>query len=447
MAATTTPRNPGDRSGAHPVPARIYLDHAATTVMRPVARDAFLAASEMVGNPTAQHTSGRNARRLLDDALEQIAADLEVPVASLVLTSGGTEADNLALRGAVADAARQRNGRRAVAVCATDHAAILETARDLAGVDGQRAGSGVDGQEAGADGQRVGNDSRVGSRELPVDADGLLTADTLHAALDDRSVTVVSAATVNNETGVVQDLALVTQMARETGTLVHTDAVQATGHVPLPRVGRSATSEPASEGSSQRPTVDMMTLSGHKIGAPVGIGLLVLDPDLALVPQLTGGGQQRGLRSGTLDAPHAAALAAALHETLAETAQEAERLAGLRARLAAGIREIAPDAVLTAPGAQHSPHLLHVMFPGTDQDSLLFLLDQHGIDASAGSACTAGVTQASHVLAAMGMPDALSRGALRFSMGRTTTAGDIEHLLTVLPDALTRARAVGSLLR
>jgi cysteine desulfurase len=397
MAATTTPRSPGEQH-------RVYLDHAATTVMRPAAREAFLTASEVVGNPTAQHTSGRRARRVLDDALEQIAADLGVGVGSLVLTSGGTEADNLALRGAVASVRRAQAGRATVAVCATDHAAILETAQDLP-------------------------DHRI----LPVDADGLLTGPVLRDALDDAVVAVVSAAAVNNETGVIQDLDVVTRIAHEAGSLVHTDAVQATGHIPLPQVGAGG--------------VDMMTLSGHKIGAPVGIGLLVLDPDLELVPQLTGGGQQRGLRSGTLDAPHAAAFAAALHETLTEAEQEGRRLAELQTRLVDGIRALAPDAVLTAPVASHSPHLLHVMFPGTDQDSLLFLLDQHGIDASAGSACTAGVTQASHVLAAMGIPDDLSRGALRFSMGRTTTAQDIEHLLTVLPDASARARAVGALLR
>lgn len=401
-----TPASPGEDTAPanRPAQRRVYIDHAATAPLRPEARDAFLEASALPGNPTSQHGSGRRARGVLDDALDSLADSLGVPVSWLTLTSGGTEADNLAVRGAALAAQAADPARRAVAVCATDHPAVLETARSLA--------------------------PGIEAREIPVDHDGLLDLDALREALAPGDVSVVSVALVNNETGVIQDLAAITEIAHAAGVLVHTDAVQATSHVELPVR-----------------TVDMLSLTGHKIGAPVGVGLLVVRPDIPFVAGLTGGGQQRGVRPGTLDAPHTASLAAALAATLSDRESESERLGEMARRLRAGIREIAPDAVLTAEAAPRSPHVVHVLLPGCDQDALLLMLDQQGIDASAGSACSAGVTQASHVLIAMGVEPDLARGALRLSLGWSSREDDVDRVLAALPEAIERARAVGALVR
>ena len=395
-------------TAADPHPAqRAYLDHAATTVLRPAAREAFLAASAVHGNPSSVHAAGRRARAVLDEALERIGGLLGVPRSWLIMTSGGTEADNLALR-AVPRAVVARDPRRtAVAVAATDHPAVLATARSL-----------QDGSPS------------LTARFLPVDASGLLRDEAVREALADGAVSLVSAALVNNETGALQDLAALAAAARPHGTLVHTDAVQGLGTAPLPDLA----------------DIDLMSLSGHKIGAPVGVGVLVARPEVPFAAISTGGGQQRGVRSGTLDAAQAAAFAAALEETLREKAEETARVRALAGRLRAGIRELDPGARFTLPAdSPQSGHIVHVVFPGADSDSLMFLLDERGVDCSAGSACSAGVTQASPVLAAMGVEGADARGALRLSLGWTSTEDDVERALAALPEALTRARAVGSL--
>lgn len=393
----------------HDPEARAYLDHAATTVLRPAARDAFLEASTVRGNPSAVHTSGRRARAVLDESLARIAELLGVPRSWVLMTSGGTEADNLALR-AVPQGLRDRDpSRRASAVAATDHPAVLATARSLS---------------AGEGGIEV--------RELAVDAAGALRPQGVAEALADDAVGVVSAALVNNETGALQDIAALAAAARAHGTLVHTDAVQGIGHVPLPDWEH----------------VDLMSLSGHKFGAPVGVGVLVARPEVPFAALSTGGGQQRGVRSGTLDAAHTAAFAAALEETLAEREAESARLRELAGTLRAGLRALDPEVRFTlAEDAAQSGHIVHVVFPGADADSLLFLLDERGVDSSAGSACSAGVTQASPVLAAMGVADEDARGALRLSLGWTSTAQDVQILLAALPESLARARAVGALMR
>jgi cysteine desulfurase len=325
------------------------------------------------------------------------------------MTSGGTEADNLALRAVPLGVRAADPGRTAVAVAATDHPAVLATARALA---------------AGDEGIEV--------RELPVDERGVLRPEGVEAALADSRTGVLSAALVNNETGAVQDLAALAAAARPHGTLVHTDAVQAVGHVPLP----------------SPEDIDLMSLSGHKIGAPVGVGVLVARPGVPFAATSTGGGQQRGVRSGTLDAAQAAAFAAALGEALGEGERRAAQVRELAAHLRRGIAAIDPSVRFTlAEDSPQSGHILHLVLPGADSDALLFLLDERGVDSSAGSACSAGVTQASPVLAAMGVSDADSRGALRLSLGWTSTERDVEILLRALPEALERARAVGSLTR
>ncbi|ATG53189.1 cysteine desulfurase [Brachybacterium vulturis] len=381
-------------------------------MLRPAARDAFLEASAVRGNPSSVHTSGRRARGVLDESLARIAALLDVPRSWVIMTSGGTEADNLALRAVPQGLHAQDPSRTAVAVAATDHPAVLATARSL-----------TEGAVPGAAGFEV--------RELEVDRDGALRSSAIADALADGTVGVASAALVNNETGAVQDIAALAARAREHGTLVHTDAVQGVGHVPLP----------------SWEDVDLMSLSGHKLGAPVGVGVLVARPGVPFAAFSTGGGQQRGVRSGTLDAAHTAAFAAALKEVLVEREEQSARLRGLARTLRDGIRGIDPEARFTLEEtAPQSGHIVHVVFPGADSDSLLFLLDERGVDCSAGSACSAGVTQASPVLAAMGVSDAQARGALRLSLGWTSTERDIEILLAALPESLVRARAVGALM-
>lgn len=398
-------------AGEHSVAAgeRAYLDHAATTVLRPAARDAFLEASAVPGNPSSVHTSGRRARGVLDEALARIAELLGVPRSWLLMTSGGTEADNLALRAVPLGLREKDPARTAVAVAASDHPAVLATARSLSA----RAGT-----------------AGIEVRELTVDGVGALRPDGIAEALGGGDVGVVSAALVNNETGALQDIAALSRAARAHGTLVHTDAVQGVGHVPLPSWD----------------DVDLMSLSGHKLGAPVGVGVLVARPEIPFAALSTGGGQQRGVRSGTLDAAQAAAFCAALEEVLAESEQESARLRALASQLRHGLREIDPQVRFTLPeDAAQSGHIVHAVFPGADSDALLFLLDERGVDSSAGSACSAGVTQASSVLAAMGVSDRASRGALRLSLGWTSTARDVEILLAALPESLARARAVGAL--
>lgn len=395
-------------------PERAYLDHAATTVMRPAARDAYLEASLVQGNPSSVHTSGRRARAVLDEALASIAERLGVPRSWLILTSGGTEADNLAIRAVALGTQAADARRRAVAVAATDHPAVLATARSLESPQAAR-GETPPGIEA---------------RILPVDGAGILELDAVAAALADGAVGVLSAALVNNETGAVQDIGALASVARQHGTWVHTDAVQGIGHVPTPSWD----------------DVDLMSLSGHKIGAPVGVGVLVAKPEVPLAVTSTGGGQQRGVRSGTLDAAHAAAFAAAFAELMDHREEENARYRALAGRLRAGIAAVDPEARFTLPeSSPQAGHVVHVRFPGADTDSLLFLLDERGVDCSAGSACSAGVTQASPVLAAMGISDAEARGALRLSFGWSSTERDVDLFLAALPEALQKARAVGSL--
>ncbi|MGP9539623.1 cysteine desulfurase family protein [Brachybacterium sp. AOP43-C2-M15] len=397
---------PVNRTGAA---GRAYLDHAATTVLRPAAREAFLEAAAVHGNPSSTHAAGRRARAVLDEALERIGALLGVPRSWVIMTSGGTEADNLALRAVPLGLLSRDPSRTAVAVAATDHPAVLATARSLAA-----------------------DAAPLEVRELGVDSAGVLDPEGIGRALADGRVGLLSAALVNNETGAMQDLPALAAAARPHGTLLHTDAVQALGHMRPPSFE----------------DVDLMSLTGHKIGAPVGVGALIAKPAVPFAALSTGGGQQRGVRSGTLDAPHAAAFAAALGETLAEREEQARRVHELAARLRSGIREIDPDARFTLPeDSPQSGHIVHVLFPGAHADSLLFLLDERGVDSSAGSACSAGVVQSSPVLAAMGHSDEETRGALRLSLGWTSSAQDVEILLAALPEALARSRAVGALHR
>lgn len=386
---------------------RVYLDHAATTPITDAALAAYTTELSKLGNPSSLHASGQAARRRLETARGEIMQAVGASTPSeIILTSGGTEADNLALKG-LFWARRAADPRRRVLVSSVEHHAVMDTAEWL---------------ESAQDAEIVW---------LPVGRDGILDLDAVDAELAEHSdeIALVSVIYANNETGAVQPIAELTERAHAHGIPVHTDAVQAFGHLDIDFSALG---------------VDAMSISAHKIGGPVGIGALVLARSAVPVPVLHGGGQERSVRSGTLDVAGTVAFAAAAQDAVRNRAAEAERLAALRDMLTAGVAERIPEAELLGPSADRRlPGTAQFVFPGCEGDSLLFLLDAAGIDCSTGSACQAGVSRPSHVLLAMGFSEDDARSVLRFSLGRTSTPGDVERLLTVLPEAWTRAKTAG----
>ena len=369
---------------------RFYLDHAAGAPLVRQAREAMDEVWQLPGNPSSLHTAGRAARRRLEESRESLAECLGADPMEVVFTSGGTEANNLVLLGA----ARARRDRPRLAIGGGEHPSVAGVVARLPG--------------------------RVDV--LPLASSGRL-ADGFEAAIGDGTA-LASVMLVNNETGVVQPLDAVTAAARGAGAWVHTDAVQAFGHLSVDFAGLG---------------VDAMTVTAHKLGGPVGIGALVVRRDTALATPGFGGGQERKLRSGTAMVALAAGFAAAARAALADLDAEAARLSGLRDRLVRGVVGIDGTVVNGAPPV--SPAILNVTFTGCRADDLLLMLDAAGIDCSTGSACTAGVHQPSEVLLAMGRTEADAAASLRFSLGRASGAAAIERVLAVLPDAVRRARA------
>lgn len=386
----------------------MYLDHAATTPMLPEAARVLTDELARTGNPSSLHASGRAARRVVEEARERFAAALGARPSEVLWTSGGTEADNLAIKGLFWARRTQDPSRRRILVSAVEHHAVLDPAFWMA-------------EHAGAE-----------LVLLPVDHEGVVDLDALRAELDANAehAALLSVMWANNEVGALQPLGDVVALARRYGMPVHADAVQAVGQVPV---------DFAASG------LDALTVSGHKVGGPGGTGALLARRGLELTPVLHGGGQERGVRSGTLDAALLASFAVAVEEAVASRQTAAPRLAALRDELVAGVRAIDPTAVLRGPAdpARRLPANAHLTFPGCEGDSLLYLLDSAGVEASTGSACQAGVPRPSHVLLAMGVDEDDARGALRFSLGRTSTSDDVAALLTALPGVLERARAAG----
>lgn len=385
---------------------RHYLDHAASSPLRPAARSAWLEASERAGNPSSLHGSGRAARAIVEDARERIAAALGAHPTEVIFTSGGTEADNLGIVGAYR-ARRDADASRATIITSlVEHAAALESARALAVREGARV------------------------IELPVDEHAVVSADAVADAIAEAGerAALVSLQWVNNEVGVVQPLDAAVALAAARGVPVHADAVQGVGHLPFD-FGASSLASAA--------------VSGHKVGGPVGIGVLLARRDAALAPVLHGGGHERRLRSGTLDAASAWAFATALDEATADLTAERARLELLGARLAAAVRSAAPGAIVHGPGEGRAPHVVHAIVPGAPGESLLAALDLAGIEASPGAACAAGVIEPSHVVEAMGHRGALAWQTVRFSLGWSSTAEDVAAVEAALPDALARALAAG----
>jgi cysteine desulfurase len=382
-----------------------YLDHAATTPLVPEAVAALTEELAHTGNPSSLHAAGRRARRIVEESREQIAQAYGARPSEVIFTSGGTEADNLAVKGLYWSRLAAAPDRRRVLVTATEHHAVLDAAAWLA-------------EHEGAD---------VGW--LPVDETGRLSPDVLRAAIasaPDR-VALVSVMWANNEVGTIQPVAELAEIAAAYQIPLHSDAVQAGGQLPVSLSGSGATA---------------LSLSAHKIGGPGGVGALLLARGADPVPVLHGGGQERDVRSGTLDAALIRAFAAAVEVAALRRIEEAKRLAELRDDLIAAVRAAVPDAVLNGspPGDGRLPGNAHFSFPGCEGDALLMLLDAKGIACSTGSACTAGVAEPSHVLLAMGADDARARGSLRFSLGWTSAAADVHAVGAVLGEAAERAR-------
>ena len=393
-----------------PAQRAVYLDHAASTPMYAEAVTAMTEQLTRIGNPSSLHAPGRAARRVVEESRERIGAALNARPGEVVFTSGGTESDNLAVKG-LFWARRDADPRRTrILATAVEHHAVLDPLHWLA-------------EHEGADVEL-----------LPVDALGRLEVDALREAVDrdPGSVALVTVMWANNEVGTVQPIREVVEIAHTHGIPVHTDAVQAVGQVPVDFAGSG---------------VDLLTLTAHKVGGPYGVGALVVRRELALTPQLHGGGQERDVRSGTIDTPAIVGFATAVELAVKHQPDHAERVCGLRNDLVRRVLEQVPDAAVNGDPDCAPDHRLpgnaHLTFPGCEGDSLLMLLDARGIACSTGSACSAGVPQPSHVLLAMGRTDEQARSSLRFTLGHTSTQADVDALVDAIAPVVERARAAG----
>ena len=386
----------------------VYLDHAATTPMLPEAIEAMTAQMATVGNPSSLHTSGRAGRRVVEESRETIAQALGARPSEVLFTSGGTESDNLAIKG-LFWARRDADPRRVrLLVSVVEHHAVLDCVDFLEAHEGAKV------------------------TWLEVDHVGRVHPETVRAAIeaDPDSVALVSVMWANNEVGTVQPIAEIAAVAHAFGIPVHSDAVQAVGQV---------------EVDFAKSRLDLMSVSGHKVGGPQGVGALLVRRDATLVPLSHGGGQERQLRSGTLDTPAIRGFAVAMQHATTNRAALSERLTALRDKLIRGAQDAGFGVQVTGDwepgdGIRRLPGNAHLLVPGCDGDSLLYLLDAAGVECSTGSACQAGVPQTSHVLLAMGMPEQQARGALRLTLGHTSTAADVDAFLAALPAAVERAQ-------
>ncbi|HET7469246.1 MAG TPA: cysteine desulfurase family protein [Gemmatimonadales bacterium] len=383
-----------------------YLDHAATTPVRPEVLEAMLPylTAQTFGNPSSAHWFGRAARAGLEQARREVAEAVGAEPNQVIFTSGGTEADNLGIVGS-ALASRDRGGAMCAAVSAIEHKAILAAAHAVC---------------------------HLGGREvlLPVDRDGRLDLTALEAALCERPA-VVSVMWVNNEVGVVQPIAEIAGRCAAAGVAFHTDAVQAFGKVPVRLDAVPCT---------------LATISGHKIGAPKGIGALIVRDRKAVEAIIHGGGQQYGIRPGTENVAGAVALGRAAHLAAAEQSAEAARLGALRDELAAGLRAAVPDLVVNGAAADRAPHVLSVAVPGAESEALLMHLDLAGVAASGGSACSTGAVEPSHVLMAMGVARDLALATIRFSLGHESRPADIARVVEVMPGVVGKVRKLAGVL-
>ncbi len=376
----------------------VYLDHAATTPMFDVAIDAMSASLRKLGNPSSLHSDGRSARKDVEDAREKIARVVDCLPSEVIFTGSGTEANNAAIKGLF-----WHSQKKVIVVSSIEHHAVLDPAHWLA----EREGAEL--------------------IELPVHADGVIDLDFLERLVGQRGseIALISVMHSNNETGVIQPVADVVRIAGEIP--VHCDAVQSFAKVPL---------------SYKELGLFAMTISAHKVGGPLGTGALILRRAVEIPPLLHGGGQERDIRSGTINAPSIVAFAAAAEANI----YDAKKVAELRDNFEDGVLRARPDAVINGRSVPRLPGISNITFPGTQSDSLLLLLDSEKVSCSTGAACSAGVHRPSHVLMAMGLSDVVAQSSLRFSFGSTSTQADVDYALSVLPRVIERglaANAVG----
>ena len=374
----------------------VYLDHAATTPMADAAIAAMTSSLSKIGNPSSLHTQGRATRKDVEDAREVIAKAVGALPSEIIFTGSGTEADNAAITGLF-----WKSGKKVIVISAVEHHAVLDPARWLVEHEGAEL------------------------IEIPVTKTGLIDLDFLKELITKRGseIALISVMHSNNETGVIQPVGEVVKIAGDIP--VHTDAVQSFTKTPL---------------SYKELGVTSMALSAHKVGGPHGIGVLVLRRAYEIPALLHGGGQEREIRSGTLNAPSIVALAAAVEKSN----YDAARVSALRDRFEAGLRASVPDAYINGVDAPRLPGITNVTFPGTQSDSLLLLMDSEKVSCSTGAACSAGVHRPSHVLLAMGHTEVTAQSSLRFSCGATSTESDIDFALSVLPTVINRGRAAAS---
>ena len=376
----------------------VYLDHAATTPMFGVAIEAMNASLRKLGNPSSLHADGRSTRKDVEDAREKIARAVGCLPSEVIFTGSGTEANNAAIKGLY-----WHTQKKVIVVSSIEHHAVLDPAHWLAEHEGAEL------------------------IELPVDVNGVIDLDFLTQLISNRGseIALISVMHSNNETGTLQPISEVVRIAGDIP--VHCDAVQSFAKVPL---------------SYQELGLFAMTISAHKVGGPLGIGALILRRAVEIPPLLHGGGQERDIRSGTINAPSIVAFAAAVEANL----YDAKKVAELRDLFESGVMQARPDAVINGKNATRLPGISNITFPGTQSDSLLLLLDSEKVSCSTGAACSAGVHRPSHVLMAMGLSDVVAQSSLRFSFGSTSTQSDVEYALSVLPRVIERglaANAVG----
>ena len=384
----------------------VYLDHAATSPIRPSVLAHYSSLLGQVGNPASVHSFGQTSRQILEEARESIAASLGCDRNEVIFTSGGTESDNLAVKGLYWHRHGQDTNRNLIITSSAEHAAVLDAVNWLVAEQGAEA------------------------YFVPMNQDGELDLESLAKVIAERhdQVALISLMWANNEIGVVHPIQDIVALAKPHAIPVHSDAIAALGHIPV---------------NFQASGVSALTITGHKIGSPVGVGALILSRSTKLTPVVHGGGQERNLRSGTPDAAAASAMALAVKEAVSEQAQKRTLHEKLSARLIAGVREIAPEVKVSS---EHSPRLannVHFRFPGCLGDSLLFLMDINGVSISTGSACAAGVSSPSHVVLSLGADSDEAMGTMRITFGHTSTESDVDAFLNAFPAAYEGAKKAG----
>lgn len=383
---------------------RVYFDNAATTPINGVALQAFVEQARELGNPSSLHGYGREVRKSVEEAREKIASLVGCEASEVVFTGSGTEANNLAIKGIFWKRRSEDEKRRVIITTAFEHHAILDPVHWLAEVEGAEV------------------------IEIPVTRDGYINIEFFRSAIENRSneIALVSVIHANNEIGTIQPIAEIVKIAENFSIPVHTDAIQSFGKIPF---------------SFSELGLFAMTISAHKLGGPVGVGALILKRGVDVTPLLHGGGQERDIRSGTINAASIVAFASAAQTAVRNREKNALYVSSLRDALKETIKADVPDAIFNTSDGECLPGILNVRFPNTESDSLLLLFDGEGIACSTGSACSAGVQQPSHVLLAMGLSEKEARSSLRFSLGPENSRSDIDYFHTCIKRVIERARA------